>query len=75
MERAQASAAAMDVNPDKRRRANLRVGLTLGAIAVGFFVAAIGTRYFGGMASGMSVIGLVALVLLVLAIAHNVRDR
>ena len=61
--------------PARQRRANLRLGLVLGSIAAVFFAGAIVARYMGGMATGMSVVGLLALVLLVFAVAHNVRDR
>jgi peptidoglycan/LPS O-acetylase OafA/YrhL len=57
------------------RRANLRLALVLASIAAVFFTGAIVARYMGGIETGMSVVGLVALVLLVFAVAHHVRDR
>ena len=57
------------------RRANLRLALVLASIAAVFFAGAIAARYMGGIETGMSVVGLVALVLLVFAVAHHVRDR
>ena len=59
----------------RQRRANLRVALILAAIAVLFFVGAIVARYMGGLETGMSILGLAGLVLMVIAIARNVRDR
>jgi len=69
-----------DADPDpgrgaRLRRANLRLALVLASIAAVFFAGAIVARYMGGMETGMSVVGLVALVLLVFAVAHHVRDR
>jgi peptidoglycan/LPS O-acetylase OafA/YrhL len=67
-----------DADPDRGarlRRANLRLALVLASIAAVFFTGAIVARYMGGMETGMSVVGLVALVLLVFAVAHHVRDR
>ncbi|MFI4905032.1 MAG: cytochrome oxidase small assembly protein [Burkholderiales bacterium] len=59
----------------RQRRANLWLGLVLASIAAVFFAGAIVARYMGGIETGMSVVGLVALVLLVFAVAHHVRDR
>jgi hypothetical protein len=59
----------------RRRRANVRLGLVLASIAATFFAGVIVARYLGGMEFGMSFVGLVALVLLVFAIARNLRDR
>ncbi len=62
-------------DPAARRRANLRMGVVLASIAATFFAGAIVARYMGGLEMGMSIVGMVALVLLVFAIAHNLRDR
>jgi hypothetical protein len=59
----------------RRRRANLRLGLVLAAIAATFFAGVIVTRYVGGFEAGMSFIGLCALALFVFAIVRNLRDR
>jgi hypothetical protein len=59
----------------RRRRANVRLGLVLASIAATFFAGVIVARYVGGIEAGMSFIGLVALVLFVFAISRNLRDR
>jgi hypothetical protein len=59
----------------RQRHANVRLALILASIAAAFFVGAIVARYVGGLEVGMSVLGFVALLLLVFAIARNVRDR
>jgi uncharacterized membrane protein YoaK (UPF0700 family) len=59
----------------RQRRANVRLALILASIAAAFFVGAIVARYMGGLETGMSILGFVAFVLLVFAIARNVRDR
>jgi len=59
----------------RQRRANVRVALILAAIAALFFVGAIVARYMGGLETGMSILGLAGLLLMVIAIARNVRDR
>ena len=61
--------------PAQQRRANVRLALILGSIAAVFFIGAIVARYMGGLETGMSILGLVALVLLIVAIVRNVRDR
>ena len=60
---------------ERRRRANVRLGIILASIAATFFAGVIVARYLGGMEFGMSFVGLVALVLLVFAIARNLRDK
>jgi H+/gluconate symporter-like permease len=62
-------------NAARKRRANVRLALILASIAVTFFAGAIVARYMGGLETGMSILGFVALVLLVFAIVRNVRDR
>jgi len=55
------------------RRANLRTGLILAAIALVFFVGIIATRFIGDSAIGMSVVGLSILLFLSIAIGRNIR--
>ncbi|HXU51557.1 MAG TPA: cytochrome oxidase small assembly protein [Casimicrobiaceae bacterium] len=60
---------------ERRRRANVRLAFILASIAATFFAGVIVARYVGGMEFGMSFVGVVALVLLVFAIARNLRDK
>jgi phage-related holin len=60
---------------ERRRRANVRLAIILASIAATFFAGVIVARYVGGMEFGMSFVGVVALVLLVFAIARNLRDK
>jgi len=72
------SVQSRELRADRRarqRHANVRLALILASIAAAFFVGAIVARYVGGLEVGMSVLGFVALLLLVFAIARNVRDR
>ena len=62
-------------NGARQRRANVRLASILASIAAAFFVGAIAARYMGGLETGMSILGFVAFVLLIFAIARNVRDR
>lgn len=55
------------------RRANLRTGLILAAIALVFFAGIIATRFIGDSATGMSVVGLALLLFLSIAIGRNLR--
>ncbi|MGI8896503.1 MAG: cytochrome oxidase small assembly protein [Casimicrobiaceae bacterium] len=55
------------------RRANLRTGLILAAIALVFFVGIIATRFIGDSATGMSVVGISILLFLAIAIGRNLR--
>jgi len=55
------------------RRANLRTGLILAAIALVFFVGIIATRFIGDSATGMSVVGISILLFLAIAIGRNFR--
>ncbi len=56
------------------RRANLRTGLILAAIALVFFVGIIATRFIGDSATGMSVVGISILLFLAIAIGRNFRE-
>ncbi|MEP7061746.1 MAG: cytochrome oxidase small assembly protein [Betaproteobacteria bacterium] len=64
-----------DNGATRQRRANVRLALILASIAAAFFGGAIAARYMGGLETGMSILGFVAFVLLIFAIARNVRDR
>jgi len=55
------------------RRANVRTGLILAAIALVFFIGIIATRFIGDSATGMAVVGLSILLFLSIAIGRNVR--
>ncbi len=57
----------------RMRRANLRTGLILAAIALVFFVGIIATRFIGDSATGMSVVGISILLFLAIAIGRNFR--
>ena len=59
----------------RQRRSNVRLALILLSIAVMFFVGAIVARYMGGLETGMSILGFSAFMLMIFAIARNVRDR
>jgi len=62
--------------PDATRRirsANLRTALVFASIAFAFFVGIIATKWMGGPAVGIGVMGGAVLVFLVFAIGRNVR--
>lgn len=59
----------------RQRRSNVRLALILLSIALMFFVGAIVARYMGGLETGMSILGFSAFMLMIFAIARNVRDR
>ncbi len=63
--------------PDRRelRQVNLRLARILGSIAAAFFIGAIVARYMGGLEMGMSILGFAALVLLIVVLSRNIRDR
>jgi hypothetical protein len=70
----------MDANapmkPDDARRtrsANLRTALVFASIALAFFVGIIATKWMGGPAIGIGVMGGAVLVFLVFAIGRNLR--
>jgi hypothetical protein len=61
---------------DARLRAsNRRTALTLVSIAVVFFFGIIATKYMGGPATGIGVVGAAVLLYLVVAIGRNLRDK
>jgi hypothetical protein len=55
------------------RASNLRTALVLASIAAVFFVGVIAARVFAGPETGVSVLGAVVLLFLVLAIGRNLR--
>ena len=67
------------VEPDPRaaqvRRSNLRVGMTLGSIALVFFAGIIAVQFLGGMEAGITVIGAAVFVFLVVAIGRNLFGK
>jgi hypothetical protein len=78
----QATRAAMPANsmPDadaaaRIRASNRRTALTLASIAVVFFFGIIATKFMGGPATGIGVVGSAVLLYLVVAIGRNLRDK
>jgi hypothetical protein len=57
------------------RASNRRTALTLASIAVVFFFGIIATKFMGGPATGIGVVGAAVLLYLVVAIGRNLRDR
>ena len=47
----------------------------LAAIAATFFVGIIGSKFIGGQATGLSVLGIAVLLYLVVAIGRNLRGK
>ena len=79
---AQATRAAMhtDGTPERDAQARLRssnrkTALVLLSIAIVFFVGIIATKYMGGPATGIGVVGAAVLLYLVVAIGRNLRGR
>ena len=63
-------------NPASRLRAsNRRTALVLAAIAATFFVGVIGSKFLGGQAMGLSVLGIAVLLFLVTAIGRNLSSK
>ncbi len=63
-------------NPASRLRAsNRRTALVLAAIAATFFVGVIGSKFVGGQAMGLSVLGIAVLLFLVTAIGRNLSSK
>lgn len=61
-------------NPgNAKRRANLRVGLTLASIAVVFFGGIIAAQYSGSASVGIGVLGLAIAGFLAAAVGRGVR--
>jgi hypothetical protein len=60
---------------DRLRASNRRTAFVLLAIAATFFVGIIGSRFIGGQATGIGVLGAAAVLFLVVAIGRNLRDR
>jgi hypothetical protein len=62
--------------PDDARRmnsANLRTAVVFASIALAFFIGIIATKWMGGPAIGIGVMGVAVLVFLVFAIGRNIR--
>ena len=65
-----------DTTPSDRLRAsNRRTAFVLAAIAMTFFVGIIGSKFLGGQATGIGVLGSAVLLYLVVAIGRNLRDK
>ena len=60
---------------DRLRASNRRTALVLASIAMMFFVGIIGSKFMGGQATGISVVGAAVLLYLVVAIGRNLRDK
>ena len=67
--RAETDAAA------RLRSSNRTTALVLLSIAIVFFVGIIATKYMGGPATGIGVVGAAVLLYLVVAIGRNLRGR
>jgi len=74
--------AAMSASPmpdadaqTRIRASNRRTALTLVSIAVVFFFGIIATKFMGGPATGIGVVGAAVLLYLVVAIGRNLRDK
>jgi hypothetical protein len=62
--------------PDDTRRmrsANLRTAFVFASIALAFFIGIVATKWMGGPAIGIGVMGVAVLVFLVFAIGRNIR--
>ncbi len=60
---------------DRLRASNRRTAFVLAAIAATFFVGIIGSKFIGGQATGIGVVGAAVLLYLVVAIGRNLRDK
>ena len=60
---------------DRLRASNRRTAFVLAAIATTFFVGIIGSKFLGGQATGIGVLGCAVLLYLVVAIGRNLRDK
>ena len=60
---------------DRLRASNRRTAFVLAAIAATFFVGVIGSKFIGGPAAGIGVLGAAVLLFLVVAIGRNLRDK
>ena len=57
------------------RASNRRTAFVLAAIAATFFVGVIGSKFMGGQAMGLSVLGIAVLLFLVTAIGRNLSSK
>ena len=57
------------------RSRNRKTALVLLSIVAVFFVGIIATRFMGGPATGIGIMGAVVLLFLVVAIGRNLRDK
>ena len=57
------------------RASNRRTAFVLVAIAATFFVGIIGSKFIGGQATGLSVLGIAVLLYLGAAIGRNLIDK
>jgi hypothetical protein len=78
--RAAMSASPTPETPETRetirlRASNRRTAFTLVSIAAVFFFGIIATKFMGGPATGIGVVGSAVLLYLVVAIGRNLRDK
>ena len=59
--------------PERLRASNRRTAWVLAAIAATFFAGIIGSKFIGGQATGIGVLGIAAVLFLVVAIGRNLR--
>jgi uncharacterized membrane protein YoaK (UPF0700 family) len=68
-------AASLTPEALARKRANTRTGLILASVALTFFVGIIVAKMLGGFDEGISIMGILVCLYLVIAIGRNVRSR
>ena len=63
-------------NPaDRQKASNRRTAFVLAAIAATFFAGIIGSKFIGGPAAGIGVLGAAVLLFLVVAIGRNLTGK
>ena len=60
---------------DRLRASNRRTAFVLAAIAATFFAGIIGSKFIGGQATGIGVLGAAVVLFLIVAIGRNLRDK
>ena len=70
-----ANASPQTTSADRLRASNRRTAFVLAVIATTFFVGIIGSKFLGGQATGIGVLGTAVLLYLVVAIGRNLRDK
>ncbi len=70
------TASAPAIDPAQQlRTSNRRTAIVLLSIAIAFFVGIIATKWMGGPAVGIGVMGAAVLLFLVVAIGRNLRSK